>query len=88
MCPTESDWFITRCAAVARRVYMYSNVGVGKLIHVFGGYLYFFNINLYLGPERRGSRPTIHKTCSRSVVRRALQVLEKLKIVEKRDGFE
>jgi small subunit ribosomal protein S19e len=36
LAPTESDWFYTRCASVARHLYI-RRAGVGALTKVYGG---------------------------------------------------
>ncbi|KAL7750073.1 Protein component of the small (40S) ribosomal subunit [Sorochytrium milnesiophthora] len=70
--PYDPDWFYTRCAAIARHIYLRKGVGVGGLRKLHGG------------PMRRGVRPTKGASpASGSVQRKALQALEKLKLLEK-----
>ena len=69
--PSNPDWFYIRCAALARRLYCRGGVGVGALKKVYGG-----SVN-------RGSKPSRHRDASGSVIRAALQSLEKIKVVEK-----
>ena len=57
-------------AALARQVYLQKGLGVGKLRKYMGGKL------------RRGNRPNHHCAASGSVIRKGLQALEKLKVVE------
>lgn len=35
--PYDEDWLYIRIAAVARKIYLRSNTGVGSLRHFFGG---------------------------------------------------
>jgi hypothetical protein len=35
--PLDADWFYTRCAAIARRVYINQGLGVGMFRKIFGG---------------------------------------------------
>lgn len=58
-------------AALARRIYVRPEAGVGALKKVYGS-----SIN-------RGSRPHHHRAASGSVIRKALQALEKIKVLEK-----
>ena len=58
-------------AALARHIYLRKGVGVGALKKAFGG------------RASRGSRPHHHADASGSVIRKALQSLEKLKVLEK-----
>lgn len=58
-------------AAVARQVYITKGLGVGTLRKYYGGV------------KRRGFRPNCRGLASGSVIRNALQSLEKIKVVEK-----
>ncbi|OLY82614.1 40S ribosomal protein S19-A [Smittium mucronatum] len=69
--PNDPDWFYTRCASIARHVYLRGSVGVGALTKLHGG------------RYRRGTRPSIHASGAGGVARRALQALEKVGILEK-----
>ncbi|KAJ3213585.1 40S ribosomal protein S19 [Clydaea vesicula] len=71
LAPLDSDWFYMRVAALARRVYVRPETGVGAYKKVYGS-----RVN-------RGSRPHHHRAASGSVIRKALQALEKIKVVEK-----
>lgn len=71
LAPYDPDWFYTRAASIARRLYTRPGTGVGSLRIVYGG------------RQNRGSRPSKHSKGSESVARRALQSLEKLNVVEK-----
>ncbi|KAJ1675135.1 Protein component of the small (40S) ribosomal subunit [Spiromyces aspiralis] len=69
--PYDPDWFYVRAAAIARHLYIRPDAGVGALRTVYGG------------PKRRGTRPTHHAKASGSVIRKAIQGLEQLNILEK-----
>ncbi|KAJ2525456.1 Protein component of the small (40S) ribosomal subunit [Coemansia sp. RSA 2049] len=71
LCPNDPDWFYVRAAAIARHVYIRGGVGVGALAKRHGG------------SKRRGSRPNHHANDSTNVMRKVLQGLEKLGILEK-----
>lgn len=68
--PQDPDWFYIRCASVARQVYLRKRVGVGRLTKMYGT------------AKNRGVRPSHHVNASAYVIRRALQALEKLGVVE------
>eukprot|EP01135_Chromosphaera_perkinsii_P006971 Nk52_evm9s639 gene=Nk52_evmTU9s639 len=69
--PYDPDWFYVRCAAIARHVYLRNPVGVGALRKVFGA------------TRNNGARPSHHCNASGSIIRVALQQLEKVRVVEK-----
>lgn len=69
--PQDPDWFYVRVASVARHLYLRGGVGVGALRTVHGS-----RVN-------RGNRPSHHVVGSGSIDRKALQSLEKIKILEK-----
>lgn len=67
--PLDNDWFYTRCAAIARKVYLKPR-GVGQLARAFGG------------KQRRGVRTNhFHKSC-RGIIRNALKELKEAGFVE------
>ncbi|GFR13576.1 40S ribosomal protein S19, partial [Trichonephila clavata] len=70
LAPYDEDWFYTRCASIARRLYLRSPVGVKTFAKVFGG------------RQRRGTRPSRFCRGSKNIARKAMQALEALKIVE------
>ncbi|KAK8770850.1 hypothetical protein V5799_012685 [Amblyomma americanum] len=70
LAPYDEDWFYTRCASVARHLYMRSPSGVKSMRKIYGG------------RYRRGVRPSHFCPASASVARKALQALEQLKLVE------
>ena len=57
-------------AALARQIYLKKGLGVGALKKAYGG------------RANRGVRPHRHSDASGSVIRKALQALEKLKVVQ------
>ena len=71
LAPLNPDWFFVRVASIARHVYLRRSVGVGALSKLHGG------------RKNRGSRPSFHADGSGSVARKALQALEKMKVLEK-----
>eukprot|EP00668_Euglena_longa_P047900 GGOE01064908.1.p2 GENE.GGOE01064908.1~~GGOE01064908.1.p2 ORF type:complete len:160 (+),score=32.51 GGOE01064908.1:35-481(+) len=70
LAPADPDWYYTRCAAIARRVYINPGTGVGGFRKVFGG------------NDRRGVRPGRFTKSSGGIIRHCLQQLEKMGIVE------
>ena len=65
MPPEDSDWWYTRAAAVLRRVYLDGPVGVERMRSAYGG------------SKNRGSKPNKTVKGSGSVLRKAVQQLEK-----------
>ncbi len=63
--------FLYFLAAIARSLYVRPGAGLGALKVKYGG------------RKNRGTRPSHHADASGSVIRKALQALEKLKLVEK-----
>lgn len=70
LAPYDEDWFYTRCASVARHLYMRAPAGVKSMRKIYGG------------RYRNGVRPAHFCPASASVARKALQALEQLKLVE------
>jgi len=70
LAPTDPDWFYTRCAAVARHLYV-RRAGVGAFTKVFGSH------------KRNGVAPGHFRRASSNIIRKALQALENVKLVEK-----
>lgn len=62
--PTQPDWWWTRVAAIARKVYTQGPIGVMHLSAEYGG------------TRDRGGKPNKARLGSRSIVRAALQQLE------------
>ena len=71
LAPSDPDWFYTRCAAIARHLYIRAPAGVGAFTKIYGG------------KKRRGVRPANYVKGSSSVARKSLQALETFKWVEK-----
>lgn len=69
LAPYNPDWFYVRAASLARHIYLRPGAGVGALRMVYGG------------RKNRGTRPSKHADASGNVIRKALQALEKLKLV-------
>ena len=70
LAPYDSDFFYIRAAALARRLYLYNNQGVGHFATTFGG------------QQRRGTRTNKFGKGFTGVNRRALQELAKIGIVK------
>lgn len=70
LAPYNPDWFYVRTASLARHIYLRPGAGVGALRMVYGG------------RKNRGVLPSKHALASGNVIRKALQALEKLKLVE------
>ena len=71
LAPVDADWFYTRVASMARHIYLRPGVGVGAFRTIHGS------------SKNRGFRPSHHAESSGSVARKALQALEKLKLLQK-----
>jgi small subunit ribosomal protein S19e len=69
--PQEADWFYIRAAAIARKIALKPNSGVGRLRHIFGD------------SQRAGQGKNHHKAGSGKIIRYALQQLEKANILMK-----
>lgn len=63
--PVNTDWFYTRSAAILRKLYKQGPVGVSKLRTLYGG------------KKNRGHQPEKFFRGSGSILRKALQQLEK-----------
>ena len=66
----DPDWYYTRCAAVARHIYLRPGVGAGALKKFFGG------------SYNRGTKPSHHIGGSGSVARHAMISLTAIKVLE------
>ena len=71
LAPYDQDWYYTRCASLARHIYIRSPVGVSTVCKIYGG------------RRNNGSMPSHWCGGSGSIARKSLQTLEQLKIVEK-----
>jgi len=72
--PENKDWWYTRCASILRKIYIKEGIGVERLRAEYGG------------KRDRGSKPYKARAGSGSIVRRALQQLEKTGYVKKIKG--
>jgi small subunit ribosomal protein S19e len=72
--PENKDWWYTRCASILRKIYIKDGIGVERLRAEYGG------------KRDRGSKPNKARAGSGSIVRRALQQLEKAGYVKKVKG--
>ena len=72
--PMEKNWWHTRCASILRKIYINNAVGIEHLRAEYGG------------KRDRGSKPYKARSGSGSIVRRALQQLEKTGYVRKIKG--
>ena len=72
--PTEKNWWYVRCASILRKVYINNVIGTEHLRAEYGG------------KRNRGSKPYKARGGSGSIVRRALQQLEKAGYVTKIKG--
>ncbi len=68
--PVQPDWWYTRCASILRRIYIDGPVGVQRLRSLYGG------------KKNRGVRPNRHERSSGSIIRDALQQMEKSGLVK------
>ena len=72
--PTQDNWWYLRCASIMRKIYSFNVIGVEHLKSEYGG------------KRNRGSKPHKAKSGSGTIVRRALQQLEKAGYVSKIKG--
>jgi small subunit ribosomal protein S19e len=72
--PIQQDWWYTRCASILRRIYIDGPVGVQRLRSLYGG------------KKNRGVKPDRHERGSGSIIRDALQQLEKAGFVKSIKG--
>merc|ERR1712216_152388 len=71
LAPHDPNWWYVRIAAIARQVYLRQGLGVGRLREIYGG------------SRTNGSRPNHHARASGNVIRKCLQQLETLGLLEK-----
>lgn len=71
LAPYDQDWFYTRIASIARKIYIHGGIGTGEFRKVYGV------------RKRRGMKPSRSSKASGGLIRNALQQLERLGIVEK-----
>ena len=68
--PDNPDWWFVRCASILRRIYIDGPVGVSRLRSFYGG------------KQRKGVKSTHFAKGSGSVIREALQQLDKAGLVD------
>lgn len=71
MPPSQDDWWFTRCASILRRIYMDGPVGVSRLRSFYGG------------RNSKGVRDARFARGSGSIIRKAVQQLEKAGYLKK-----
>ena len=72
--PMDKNWWYKRCASILRKIYINNVIGIEHLRAEYGG------------KRDRGSKPYKARSGSGSIVRRALQQLEKAGYVTKIKG--
>lgn len=72
--PENKDWWYIRCASILRKIYIYHSIGTERLKSEYGG------------KRDRGSKPYKAKSGSGSIIRNALNQLEKAGFVTKVRG--
>jgi len=70
--PEQADYWFTRCASLLRKAYIGSPIGVASLRTHYGG------------RKNRGVKPEKHVDAAGSQIRRGLQQLEKIGLLEKK----
>jgi len=68
--PVEKDWWYMRTASILRKVYVLGPIGVNKLRKKYGG------------KKNRGHKPERTYKGSGSIIRKALQQLEKAELIK------
>lgn len=68
--PEDPDWWYVRCASILRKLYLKGPIGVSRLRVEYGG------------KQRTGSKPPYFRRSGGSIIRHALQQLEKAGLVE------
>jgi small subunit ribosomal protein S19e len=69
--PEQEDFWFIRAASILRRIYLNGPVGVSRLRSYYGG------------ARKRGSRPRHFRKASGAIIRKILQQLEKVNLIEK-----
>jgi small subunit ribosomal protein S19e len=67
--PMDVDWYYTRAASIARKIYLNPGIGVGALARWYGD------------KSSSGNRPEHFRKASRGLIRHILQNLEKADLV-------
>ena len=71
LCPSDHDWFFVRSASILRRLYCRAPVGITAFTKVYGKI------------QRRGTAPSHHKRANGNIIRKCLQQMEALGLVDK-----
>lgn len=71
--PENPDWWFLRAASILRRIYLDGPVGTERLRSYYGGL------------HRRGHKPSHFAKASGKIIRRILQDLERIGLIEKVD---
>jgi len=71
LAPYDPDWFFTRTASMARKIYLEGGIGIHGFRKIYGK------------AKNNGTKPSHFSKASGSVVRAAMKQLEALKVVEK-----
>ena len=71
LAPYGDDWYYTRAASIARKVYLRPGTGVGALTKWYGG------------SYRRGARTEHFRKANSGIIRSVLIQLEEMKVIEK-----
>lgn len=69
--PDSEDFWYVRCASIMRQIYINNSAGVVRLRRHYGG------------RKRRGRKPEKHAPAGGSIIRKALQELEKAGLLAK-----
>jgi small subunit ribosomal protein S19e len=69
--PQDPDFWYIRCASILRNAYVNPTISVGKLRTHYGA------------RKKRGVKPEKHKKAGGKIIRKAIQELEKLKLLQK-----
>lgn len=64
--PQDREWWYTRCASLMRKIYLYGPIGINELRKIYGG------------GRPSGYGAAHHKDAGGSIIRNAVQGLEKL----------
>ena len=72
--PEDKNWWHIRCASILRKIYIHNGIGIERLRNEYGG------------KHDKGSKPHKARSGSGSVVRHAVQQLEKAGYVTKLRG--
>lgn len=76
LAPLNANWYYIRVAALARKVYLRPNIGVGRLRHLFGG------------KKNYGSAHEHHAVAAGKIIRDSLKELERIGILQRADQGE